>query len=153
MRTSFRVIGIILIFLVGFISCRKKELLGPRKVTAVGHIEYAVSTGNLTTNFYLEGDDRIFTIKLKRNYTLGGDITGTWQHSGAQQLLFVDGDFGPNSPLPVDYGYYETRDYIAVPDAYGVEVNMRDFANGTYYVAVTHGYIGGKEYYRYFVFE
>lgn len=148
-----RIFILLLIIPLAFASCRKKHLLGPRKVTAIGHFEYDVSAGNLTKIFYTEGDSRIFSIKLKRDYSLGGDISGTWQHSGAQQLLFVDGDFGPNSPLPVDYGYYETRDKIAVPDANGVEVDMREYTTDVYYIAVTHGSVSGSEYYRYFVFE
>ena len=148
-----KLIVTIAVLILALPSCRKKELLGPRKITAIGHFEYDVSTGNLTTIYYGENDERSFTIKLKRDFTLGADISGTWQHSGAQQLLFVDGNFGPNSPLPVDYGYYETRDKIAVPDASGVEVDMRSYADNIYYIAVTHGTVGTGEYYRYFVFE
>ena len=148
-----RILFFISILILSFGSCTKKQLLGPRKVTAVGHFEYSVSTNELTEIFYSEGDSRVFTIKLKRNHDISGDVSGVWQESGAQQLLFIDGDFGPNSPLPVDYGYYETRDKVVVPDAYGVEVNMRNYASGVYFIAVTHGTIGGNEYYRYFVFE
>ena len=149
-----RIAVLILISITLLGSCRRKELLGPRKITAVGHFEYDVSTGNLTEIHYTESDSRIFSIKLKRDYSLGADISGTWQHSGAQQLLFVSGDFGPNSPLHTEYGYYETRDNVVVPDAYGVEVNIRSYVDSdTYYIAVTHGFIGQNEYYRYFVFE
>ena len=131
------------------VSCHK-QLGGPRKLTAVGHIEYSFSTGVITNVFYKDDQSKVFTIKLNRNHTISGDVSGTWAESGAQVDLVIDGSFGPASPLPVDYGYYETRDFIAIE---GHEVNMREFAEKTYFIAVTKGIIGGKEYYRQFVFE
>lgn len=145
---SLSVVGIfwILIFLPG---CHK-QVGGPRKITAVGHVEYSFATGILTKVFYENDPTKKFTIRINRDYTISGDAVGTWAESGAQILMYIDGDFGPNSPLPVDYGYYRDQDFIAIE---GQEVNMREFAEKTYFIAVTHGFIGGNEYYRQFVFE
>lgn len=148
-----RLLAIILFFSLFLPSCTKKQLLGPRKVTAVGHFDYNVGTGNLTKTHYLDGDDQIFTIKLLPNHKLGGDISGTWKESGAQQLLFVEGDFGPSSPLPIDHGFYDTRDEVLVPDINGAVVDMRSYAKDVYFIAVSHGALNGIEFYRYFVFE
>lgn len=131
----------------------QKTTFGPRKVTAVGYFEYNVSTNGLTEIHYGTDDSRVFTIILKRNHDIVGDVKGTWSESGAQQLLDIDGDFGTSSPLPVDYGYYGTRDKVVIPDNNGIEVNMRDYASDVYLIAVTHRNISGNEYYRYFVFE
>ena len=145
-----RLIVSILVLTFAFTAC-KKQVGGPRKLTAVGHIEYSFSTGIITKVFYnQEKDDRIFKIRINRDYTLGADVSGTWAESGAQILLKVDGKFGPNSPLTVDYGYYETRDNIAIE---GKEVSIRDFTKDTYFIAVTKGTIGGNQYYRQFVFD
>lgn len=145
-----RLFALLLICILTVSSC-KKQVGGPRKLKAVGHIEYSFSTGIITKVFYnQEKDERIFKIRINRDYTLGGDISGTWAESGAQINLNVDGNFGPNSPLQVEFGYYETRDNIAIE---GQEVSIRDFTAGTYFIAVTKGSIGGNEYYRQFVFE
>jgi len=136
-------------FCVFFTACHK-QVGGPRKLTAIGHIEYSFSSGIITTVFYENDASKIFTIRLNYNHTISGDVVGTWAESGAQIGMTIDGAFGPNSPLPVDYGYYETKDYV---DIEGHEVNMREFAEKTYFIAVTHGIIGGDEYYRQFVFE
>lgn len=142
------------IFLFGvlvFLFACHKQVGGPRKLEAVGHIEYSFSTGIITKVYYNQKkDERRFTIKLNKNHTIGGDVNGTWAESGAQLNLNIDGDFGPNSPFQVDYGYYETRDFIAIE---GHEINMRDFVEKTYFIAVTKGSIGNNLYYRQFVFE
>lgn len=130
-------------------SCHK-QIGGPRKITAVGHIEYSFNTGILTKVLYTNTPENIFTIRINRDYTISGDAVGTWAESGAQILMSIDGDFGPNSPFDVEYGYYRNQDFIAIE---GQEVNMREFVKKTYFIAVTHGYISGNEYYRQFVFE
>jgi len=144
-----RFVLIITLFLA-LASC-KKQIGGPRKLTAVGHIEYSFSTGIITSVFYDEKNDpRVFSIRINKDYTLGGDISGTWAHSGAQLILNVNGNFGPSSPFTVDYGYYETRDFIAIE---GKEVNMRNFAKKTYFIAESKGTLSGSLYYRYFVLK
>jgi len=136
-------------FLILFSSCHK-QVGGPRKITAVGHIEYSFNTGIITKVLYENNPSNIFTIRINKNHTISGDAIGTWAESGAQISMVIDGDFGPNSPFQVDHGYYRNEDFIAIE---GQEINMRDFANETYFVAVTHGTIGVNEYYRQFVFE
>jgi len=132
-----------------FSACHK-QVGGPRKITAIGHIEYSFDTGILTKVFYENDPSKIFSIRINRDYTISGDAVGTWAESGAQILMYVPGDFGPNSPLTLDHGYYRNQDFIAIE---GQEVNMREFAEKTYFIAVTHGTIGTNEYYRQFVFE
>ncbi|MBI3136224.1 MAG: hypothetical protein HYZ14_16235 [Bacteroidetes bacterium] len=131
-------------------SCHK-QLGGPRKITAVGHIEYSAGTNLITQVYYDDKDDpRAFTLKLHRNYEISGDVSGTWAPSGAQVLLDIDGDFGPVSPLPIDYGYYESKPEIAIQ---GHVINMHDFVTDTYFIVVTKGAVGSTYYERHFVFE
>jgi hypothetical protein len=142
---------VLLVLLIPVImaACHK-QVGGPRKLTAVGHIEYSFATNIITTVFYKDDPSKIFTIRINRDHTISEDVSGTWAESGAQILLNIEGDFGPASPLDVDFGYYESRDFIEIE---GHEVNMRDFADKIYFIAVSHGTIAGDEYYRQFVFE
>lgn len=130
-------------------SCHK-QLAGPRKLTLIGEINYSYKSDFLSTEVYPEGDDRIFKIKLERDYDLSGDIKGTWQESGAQVLLHVDGDFGPKEQFPIDHGFYDNRSDITIE---GHSVDMTLFAPKTYFCVVTFGYIGSDAYYRYLVFK
>jgi len=132
-----------------FSACHK-QVGGPRKITAVGHIEYSFNTGIITKVFYENNLSNVFSIRINKDHTISGDALGTWAESGAQISMAINGAFGPNSPFPVEYGYYRNQDFIAIE---GQEINMREFANKTYFVAVTHGNIGVNEYYRQFVLE
>lgn len=144
-----RKLCLLLLVVFGLYACRK-QLGGPRKVTAVGHIEYSEATNQITKVFYAPDDDRAITMKLHRNYKISGDVTGTWAPSGAQVLLYIDGDFGPSSPLNMDYGYYESKPEIAIA---GHTVQMSEFVDDTYFIAVTKGSIGATYYERHFVFK
>ena len=137
-------------FLLIFICACHKETGGPRKLKAIGYIEYSFSTNLITTVHYDKKDDRVFTMRINKDQSLGGDVKGKWSPSGAQMTFEIDGSFGPNSPFPIDYGYYESKDFIVIE---GHEVNMRDFADKTYFVMVTKGSSGNNLYYRDFVFE
>src|SRR5687768_14793939 len=94
---------LILILLLVLASCHK-QVGGPRKLTAVGHIEYSFATNVITTVFYSDDPSKVFTIRINRDHTISEDVTGTWSESGAQILLNIEGNFGPASPLDVDYG-------------------------------------------------
>jgi len=130
-------------------SCHK-QLAGPRQVTAVGHIEYSGGTNEITQVHYDKKDQRAFTMKLHKNYKITGDVSGTWSPSGAQILMAIDGQFGPVSSLPIDYGYYESKPEVAIE---GHVVKMQDFVSDTYFIVVTKGAVGGTYYERHFVFE
>lgn len=137
-------------FWISLSSCHK-QLAGPRKITAVGHIEYSEVTNLITQVYYDDKDDpRAFTMRLNKNHSISGDVSGTWAPSGAQVLLTIDGEFGPNSPFPIDEGYYESKPEIVVQ---GHAVNMRDFVPEMYFIVVTKGAIGADNYERHFVFE
>jgi hypothetical protein len=132
------------------VSCNK-QLLGPRKITAVGHIEYSASTNGITQVYYDTKDDaRAFTMRLNKNYSISGDVSGTWSPSGAQVLLSINGEFGPASPLLIDHGYYETKPKILVQNH---EITMSDFVSDVYFIVYTKGTIGSTYYERHFVFE
>lgn len=133
------------------IAACHKQVGGPRKVTAIGHIEYSYGTNKITQVYYDQPNDpRVFSLKINRNHTITGDVSGTWAPSGAQILLYIDGDFGPGSPFPIDYAYYESKDEIAIE---GHTVNMRDYTPKTYFIVVTKGFIGTTQYQRHFVFK
>lgn len=140
---------IIFLFVLTFLSCNK-QLGGPRKLTAVGHFEWSSGTDIITQVYYGKDDERAITIKLNRNQTISGDVTGTWAQSGAQIALTPDDDFGPASPFTVDHGYYESKPNVAIQ---GHTVVMSDFVAETYFIVVTKGKIGGTNYERHFVFE
>lgn len=150
--TRKRVVRFFILTLTVLLVCTTchKQLGGPRKVTAVGHIEYSAGTNLITQVYYEKGDERAITLKLHKNYKITGDVTGTWAPSGAQVLLTIDGSFGPASSLPIDYGYYESKPEIAIQ---GHTVDMRDFVPETYFIVVTKGSIGTTYYERHFVFE
>lgn len=130
-------------------SCHK-QLGGPRKITAVGHVEYSENTGQVTKVYYEKDDARAFTIKLHKNYKITGDFKGNWSPSGAQVLLTINGNFGPEPFLPIDYGYYESKPEIAIQ---GHVVMMHDFTSKTYFIVVTKGSIGTTYYERHIVFH
>lgn len=133
-----------------FSSCKKKQIAGDRKIEAIGEIVYNSSTGTVDTEVYPANDPRKFKMKFERDYEISGDVSGTWQESGAQMLLFIDGDFWTESEFPIDHGYYETRQYILVGST---EVNMYEFTDKQYYVVVTKGHAGGTYFEQYFVFK
>ena len=138
-----------LFVLIFFASC-KKQLAGPRKLHTVGEITYNASTNLIDTEIYPPNDPNIFKMKFERDHDISGDVSGTWQESGAQMILNIDGDFGPSAQFPIYNAYYDTRDFIEVE---GHEVNMREFAPKTYYIVETRGYAGGIEFVQLFVFK
>ena len=132
------------------VSCHK-QIAGPRKLTCKGYVEYSFVTGNVAKVIYsLTNDDRIFKIKINKDYTISGDVVGEWAHSGAQILMYIDGDFGPDSPFDVSYGYYSENDEVLINN---IGVNIRDFADEMYFVTYTAGNIGTNQYIRLFIFE
>ena len=146
-----KIVSILVVLFVSLplLSC-KKQIAGSRKVTAIGEIVHNSATNIIDTEVYPKNDPRIFSMKFERDYDISGDVSGTWQESGAQMLLNIDGDFGTESLFPIDHGYYETRQFIEVG---GQEVNMHEFTEKQYYIVVTNGIAGGIEYNWYFVFE
>ena len=145
-----RFIFLILFSFLFLQGCKKKQIAGDRKIEAIGEIIYNGSTGLVSTEVFPKNDPRIFKMKFERDYDISGDVTGTWQESGAQMLLFIEGDFWTDSPFPIDHGYYETRQNILVGST---EVNMYEFTEKQYYIVVTKGYAGGTYFEKYFVFE
>ena len=133
-----------------FFGCKKKKIAGDRKIEAIGEIIYNGSTGLVDTEVYPKNDPRIFKMKFERDYDISGDVTGTWQESGAQMLLFIEGDFWTDSPFPIDHGYYETRRNVLVGTQ---EVDMYEFTEKQDYIVVTKGSAGGTYFEKHFVFE
>ena len=127
-----------------------KQLGGPRKITAIGHIEYSAGTNQITQVYYEKTDERAITLKLHKNYVVTGDVNGTWSPSGAQILLDLGDEFDPYSSFPIDYAYYESKPEIAIE---GHTVNMHDFTSETYFIIVTKGSVGATYYERHVVFE
>lgn len=133
------------------LSACHKQIGGPRKIQAIGHIEYSQNTNTITKELYdLKSDNRAFKMKLNKNYSISGDVSGTWSPSGAQILLYINGSFGPASPLIMDYGYYETKPTTVIQ---GHEVTLNDMVKGTYFIAVTKGTLGNIYYEKHFVFK
>ena len=130
-------------------SCHK-QLAGPRKITAIGHIEWSEATNLITQIYYDKEDERAITMKLHRNYEITGDVAGTWAPNGAQILLYIDGEFGPASPFPIDLAYYETKPTLLIQ---GHTIQMTDFTSEMYFIVVTKGTIGAVNYERHFVFR
>ena len=141
---------VVLLLSLSFIACKKKQIAGSRKVKTIGEIVYNSATGLIDTEVYPKNDPRIFSMKFERDYDISGDVSGTWQESGAQMLLFIDGDFGTEALFPIDHGYYETRQFIEVG---GQNVDMYEFTEKQYYIVVTAGVAGGVAFEQYFVFE
>ena len=141
----------ILVLLLGILifSCHK-QLAGPRKLDAIGHIEWSSATNQITQVYYDKDDERAITMKPHRNYEISGDVAGTWAPNGAQILLYIDGEFGPSSPFPIDLAYYETKSTLLIQ---GHTIQMADFTSEMYFIVVTKGTIGSVNYERHFVFR
>jgi hypothetical protein len=140
---------IAIIFTLTLSACHK-QLAGPRKITAIGHIEWSEGTNLITQVYYDKSDERAITMKLHHNYKISGDVSGTWAPNGAQILLYIVGEFGPASPFPIDLAYYETKPTLLIQ---GHTIQMSDFTSDMYFIVITKGQIGTVNYERHFVFK
>ncbi len=89
-------------------------------------------------------------MRLNKDYSITGDVSGTWAPSGAQILLTINGEFGPSSPFEIDYAYYDTKPNLNIQ---GQTVDMAEYKVRKYLIVVTKGSIGSTYYERHFVFE